>query len=82
MGHQRRYDVCDSGDHVGQDLIDLEKLDDAVPVAVKDAEEGRDDALDPLNDGLRLVNWIKKLDKHGDAHHGLVLADESVAIRI
>ena len=82
MVHKCAYDGGYSRDQVGQNFVDLEKLDDAVSVAVKNSKKGLDDALETLTNGLGLIRRIGQKDKHSYARHCLVLADISVAIGI
>ncbi len=82
MVDQCTNDGRDSGDQVGEDLVDLKELDDSIPVAIKDTEKRCDDALETLTDGLRLVRRVGQFNKHSHTSHRLVLADVSVAVGI
>ena len=82
MVHEGAHDGGDSRDQVGQNLVNLKKLDNAISVAVENSEKCLEDALDTLTNGLVLMSPIEKKDKHSHARHRLSLADISVAIGI
>ena len=77
-----RERVCDAGDDVGKNLAQLELLDDAVSVGVKDSKEGDDGVLEAIAHGKVSTRWVKELEANGEDRQDFVVRDISVSIRI
>jgi hypothetical protein len=72
---ERRGDVGDAGDDVGEDLVELERLNVAVAVGVEGTEEALADPLEPVAHWEGLVCGIGELDEGVDGGHDLVFGD-------
>ncbi len=75
-------DAGDAGDDVGDDLVELERLDDPVSVGIEDPEQALDDALEPVAHREVLVGGVGELDERVDDNHDFILGDESIAVGV